>query len=56
MACPKCYCKTTYPYYEDEWDSYTDLEKCAYCGHIFPLDLGIDEDDDYQAMGEGGYV
>jgi hypothetical protein len=46
MACPKCECKTTYAYYEDDMDSDTDMERCARCGNIFYLDEALDEDDE----------
>ena len=46
MACPSCGCKETYPYYEDDWDSDTDLEQCAACGEIFFIELAADEADE----------
>lgn len=50
MACPKCECKVAYPYYEDDLDSDTDMERCANCGHIFYIDEALEDDDgDYYA-------
>lgn len=47
MACPKCECKETYPYHEDGWESFTDIERCASCGLIFDIEESLDEDDDF---------
>jgi hypothetical protein len=50
MACPKCRCKETY-HYDNTWDgeptSNDDMERCAFCGHIFYIDESLDEDDNY---------
>lgn len=50
MACPKCCCKTTYPYGRDTgMDTEVDddrLERCAACGHIFDVEDHADEDDE----------
>lgn len=57
MACPKCECKTTYAYYEDDIDSDTDMERCAYCWHIFYLDDALYEDEVHSLsalLGAGG--
>ena len=48
MACPKCQCKVTYQYDDDD-DVYLgndDLERCAACGHIFDIHDALDDDDD----------
>ena len=47
MACPKCGCKVTYPYVEDDVVGLPDdQERCAACGHIFYFEDHADEDDD----------
>lgn len=49
MACPECECKVTYQY-DDSWDgsdSTEDMERCSACGHIFWIEEGLPEDDDY---------
>lgn len=51
MACPNCGCRTTYPYYENEWDCDTDIERCAACGKFFFIELAAD-DDDYEDIRE----
>lgn len=48
MACPRCYCKVCYPYYEDDEDSDTDMERCAHCGSIFFMEDAIDDDEQPQ--------
>lgn len=48
MACPSCKCKTTYPYYRDDYASETDLERCANCGRIFYLDDALDDDEEFE--------
>lgn len=50
MACPKCGCKETYQY-DDEEGSWTNLddpwfERCAACGHVFYFEDHTEEDDD----------
>lgn len=35
MACPKCHCKTTYPYCHDDDDEDMERDRCAACGHVF---------------------
>ena len=46
MACPKCGCKTTYQY-DDEDDPQDDrLERCAACGEVFDVEDHAEEDDD----------
>jgi hypothetical protein len=41
MACPKCGCKTTYPY-DDSWDGEPgyndDMDSCAACGNVFYIE------------------
>ena len=47
MACPKCGCKETYTYTEDDILGLPDdQERCAACGHIFYFDDHADEEDD----------
>lgn len=47
MACPKCGCKETYEYVEDDVLGLPDdQERCAACGHIFYFEDHADEDDD----------
>ena len=47
MACPKCGCKETYEYVEDDVLGLPDdQERCAACGHIFFFEDGADEDDE----------
>lgn len=46
MSCPKCGCKVTYGYYEDDMDSDTDMERCAACWHIFYIDDAMDDEDE----------
>lgn len=50
MACPKCKCKTTYPYNSEDDFGFgmhiEEMERCAHCGTIFFLDEAIDEEDD----------
>lgn len=50
MACPRCGCKTTYPYGHDDGSDYEiddgDRDRCAACGHVFYLDDELPEDDD----------
>jgi len=50
MACPRCKCKTTYPYGRDDGSDYEvddmERERCAACGHVFYLDDHLPEDDD----------
>lgn len=47
MACPKCGCKETYEYVEDDVLGLPDdEERCAACGHIFFFEDGTYEDDD----------
>ena len=47
MACPKCGCKETYEYVEDDVLGLPDdQERCAACGHIFFFEDGADEDED----------
>jgi hypothetical protein len=47
MACPKCGCKTTYAYCEDDILGLPgDQERCANCGSIFFVDAEDDDDDD----------
>lgn len=50
MACPGCKCRETYPYYEEDWDSDTDMERCAHCGHIFFIELAADDDDEMEYL------
>jgi len=45
MACPYCKCKVTYEYYEDDMQSDTDMQRCANCAHIFPIELASDDED-----------
>ncbi len=50
MACPKCGCKTTYPYGHDdstdhEFDD-TQRDRCAACGHVFWIEDHLPEDED----------
>jgi len=44
MACPKCGCKVTYPYYEDDMQCDTMDERCAHCWHVFDVDTAADDD------------
>lgn len=59
MACPKCGCKVTYTYCEDDILGLPgDQERCSYCGHIFYVDDSSEdesEDDDefWRADGTG---
>lgn len=47
MACPKCGCKETYEYVEDDVLGLPDdHERCAACGHIFYFEDHADEDDE----------
>lgn len=47
MACPRCRCKETYQYDdEDAPDDYQ--ERCAACGLVFDFEDHADEDDDEQ--------
>lgn len=47
MACPKCGCKETYSYVEDDILGIPDdQERCAACGNIFFFEDHADEDDD----------
>lgn len=48
MACPKCGCKETYAYVEDDFLGLPDdQERCAACGHIFFFEDGTDEDEEF---------
>lgn len=47
MSCPNCGCKETYQHDED--DEPTDnLERCAACGLIFPIEDHADEFEDVE--------
>lgn len=47
MACPKCGCKVTYTYDDEDFGPSDDrLERCAACGEIFDIEDSADEDDD----------
>lgn len=47
MACPQCGCKTTYEYDDgDDCAADTDLERCAACGLVFPIEDHAPEDED----------
>lgn len=46
MACPKCGCKTTYTYDDDEDPQDDRLERCAACGEVFDVEDHAEEDDD----------
>ena len=47
MACPKCGCKVTYIYVEDDFAGLPDdQERCAACGHIFYFEDHAEEEDD----------
>ena len=64
MACPKCGCKETYPYVEDDLlgpypyveDDLLglpdDQERCAACGEIFYFEEHAPEDEDDAEMAE----
>ena len=46
MACPKCGCKETYEYVEDDILGLPDdQERCSACGHIFYFEDHAEEDD-----------
>lgn len=45
MACPKCGCKVTYPYDDQDEPDDDRLQHCAACGEVFDLDDHADEDD-----------
>lgn len=45
MACPKCGCKVTYQYDEDNVNSTPFLERCANCGAIVVEEEALEEDD-----------
>lgn len=40
MACPYCGCKVTYQYDNSEY-----LERCANCGKVFDVEMGLDDTD-----------
>jgi len=45
VSCPKCGCKETHPY--DDEDSISDnWERCAACGLVFDIEDHAEEDDD----------
>lgn len=47
MACPKCRCKVTYTYCEDDILGLPgDQERCSYCGHIFYVDDSAEDDNE----------
>lgn len=47
MACPKCRCKTTYTYCDDDILGLPgDQERCANCGAIFFVDDAAEDDED----------
>lgn len=52
MACPKCGCKTTYPYGRDDGSDMVieddERDRCAACGHVFYIEDHTPEDDDLQ--------
>lgn len=52
MACPKCGCKTTYPYGRDDGSDMVieddERDRCAACGHVFYIEDHTPEDDDYE--------
>lgn len=51
MACPKCGCKETNTYVEDDFIGLPDdQERCAACGHIFYIEDAAYEDDDEQEI------
>ena len=54
MACPNCGCKVTYPVYDPEdYEGYwEDYEHCANCNHLFSVEDGIDDEDDYTEVDE----
>ncbi len=45
MACPRCGCKETY-HYDDEDAPDDNWERCAACGVIFDIEDHADEEDD----------
>ena len=48
MACPKCGCKETYTYVEDDVIGLPDdQERCAACGHIFYIEDHAEDFDDF---------
>jgi hypothetical protein len=46
MACPRCECKVTYQYDDDDIFPSEGMERCAACGYIFDEDEALEEDDD----------
>ena len=46
MACPKCGCKTTYQYDDEDEPQDDRLQRCAACGEVFDLEDEAEEDDD----------
>lgn len=45
--CPRCKCKTTYSYGDDDdMDFDTYLERCAACGAIFDIEQSLDDEDE----------
>lgn len=50
MSCPKCGCKVCYEYEDGDYatPSTPDMERCAACWHIFPIEDHIDEDEDLE--------
>lgn len=52
MACPKCGCKTTYTYTEDDILGLPgDQERCPNCGAIFFVDDSAEDDGRYGDAG-----
>lgn len=52
MACPKCGCKTTYQYDDEDEPNDDRLQRCAACGEVFDLEDEIPEDDELPGMWE----
>lgn len=45
MACPRCGCKVTYEYHDDDMFPTEGLERCQNCWLIFDAEDELDEDD-----------
>jgi len=55
MACPKCGCKTTYTYCEDDIIGLPgDQERCPACGAIFYVDDSAEDDKNDEFWGPDG--
>lgn len=46
MACPRCLCKETYTYNDEDAPDDDSWERCAACGLVFDIEDHAEESDD----------